>query len=407
MQFHQFQLPNGLDVVAESNPQAQSVGIGFFVRTGSRDETPEVAGVSHFLEHMAFKGDETYSAADINRVFDEVGANYNASTSEEITFFYAAILPEYLDQTFALLATLLRPSLRTDDFEMEKQVILEEIGMYDDMPAFAVYEHAMALHFRDHPLGKSILGTNDSITALTSEQMRAYHAERYRAGNIVLAAAGNIDPDHLRSLAEQHCSEWTSGGEARNTTEARPAREAQWLVKPSLRQEHVMEMAPAPPARDRGRFAAEMIATILGDDGAGRLYWELVETGEAESADLSYNDYDGAGTWATYLCCDPEKTEANRQRIAQVLDEFMVTGPTVDEIEQARNKVATRTVLQSERPMGRLALVGGNWLYRHEYLTVKDELHAVQSTTADDIRDVLDRYPLTQSTCLGLGPIES
>ena len=127
---HQAVLPNGLEVLAECSPHALSSAIGFFVRTGSRDETPELAGVSHFLEHMAFKGSQRRSADDVNREFDDIGAKYNAYTTEEHTVFHAAVLPEYLDRAVDLLADLLRPTLREDDFSMEKKVILEEIGMY-------------------------------------------------------------------------------------------------------------------------------------------------------------------------------------------------------------------------------------------------------------------------------------
>ena len=155
MKFTHLELDNGLQVACEFNPRALSTAIGFFVAAGSRDENPPIAGVSHFLEHMAFKGNERYSAEDVNRIFDEVGASYNASTSEEVTFFYAAVLPEYARTTFELLANLLRPSLRTADFDTEKQVILEEIGMYDDLPSFLIYERAMGVHFQGHPLGQS------------------------------------------------------------------------------------------------------------------------------------------------------------------------------------------------------------------------------------------------------------
>ncbi|MFQ5732411.1 MAG: M16 family metallopeptidase, partial [Planctomycetaceae bacterium] len=135
MKFFERTLENGLQVVAELNPHVHSVAAGFFVRTGSRDETDEVSGVSHFLEHMAFKGNDRYSADDVNRIFDEIGAKYNASTSEEVTLFYAAVLPEYLPQAAEMLSVILYPSLRQDDFDVEKQVILEEIGMYVDQPA--------------------------------------------------------------------------------------------------------------------------------------------------------------------------------------------------------------------------------------------------------------------------------
>jgi len=405
MHFHHTTLGNGLDLVAETNPAAHSAAVGFFVRTGARDELQDVAGVSHFLEHMAFKGDEKFSAEDVNRIFDEVGASYNASTSEEVTFYYAAILPEYLEQTFELLTSMMRPSLRDEDFNMEKQVIIEEIGMYEDMPAFNVYEQTMGLHFSGHPLGQSVLGSVDSITALSAQQMQTYHQRRYGAGNLVLAAAGNVDWDFLVALAQKYCGHWETGVPGRESHEAQPVPAEHWMQREQMHQQHVMQMAPAPAAQDELRFAAEIVATIVGDDGAGRLHWELVETGLAESADLGYNDFDGSGVWATYLCCQPEETSANLKRISAMYDEFNRTGPTVQEFEQARNKVASRVVLASERPMGRLSSLGGNWIYRNEYRSVSDDLEMLKSLSLADLRRLLDRYPLGQTTTVGLGPI--
>ena len=406
MQFHQETLHNGLQIVAETKPKAQSVAVGFFARTGSRDETTDVSGVSHFLEHMAFKGNDEFDADDVNRIFDEVGAAYNASTSEEVTFYYAAILPEYLDRTFELLATLMRPNLEEDDFDMEKQVILEEIGMYDDMPSFAIYDQTMSAHFAGHPLGQSILGTNESIRALTVEQMRAYHEDRYGAANLVLAATGNLDWDRLTALARQHCGDWSAGTPGRSAGEARPEPQELWRIKSQLNQEHLMQMAPAPPAQSPLRFAAELVATIVGDEATGRLYWELVETGFAESADMGYNDYDGSGAWATYICCAPQQALENVNRVAQIYEEINRDGPSHEELEQARNKVATRIVLASERPMGRLASLGGNWLYRNEYRSVADDLKTVEELTLSDIRGLLEVYPLGQTTRVGLGPFD-
>ena len=218
MSFHRHELPNGLEIIAEVNPRAYSTALGFFVRAGSRDESDEVSGVSHFLEHMAFKGNDRFTPDDVNRVFDELGAQYNAATSEEMTLYYAAILPEYLPKTFELLANLLTPALRTEDFETEKQVILEEIGMYDDMPAFAILEKAMESHFAGHPLRQSVLGSVGTVSALTVDQMRSYFRDRYRAGNILLAAAGNIDWPQLVALSEQYCSGWAAGQPERVVT---------------------------------------------------------------------------------------------------------------------------------------------------------------------------------------------
>ena len=167
MEFLEHKLPNGLTVVAECNADAYSTAVGFFVETGARDETAAQAGVSHFLEHMVFKGTPTRSGEDVNRAFDEMGAHYNAFTSEENTVYYAAMLPEHQTAAVELLADILRPSLREEDFNTEKKVILEEIKMYEDQPPFGADEKCRAAHFGPHPLGRSVLGTLDTVGALT------------------------------------------------------------------------------------------------------------------------------------------------------------------------------------------------------------------------------------------------
>src|SRR5580765_65834 len=204
MPFHSQVLSNGLQLIGETSPSARSVALGFFVRTGARDETADVSGVSHFLEHMVFKGTPRRTALEVNRDFDRIGAHYNAFTSEENTVFYAAILPEYMPQAVDVLADILRPSLRGEDFDMEKNVIIEEIGMYEDQPMWSAYDHAKKAFFADHPLGNSILGTAESITALTREQMQTYYDRRYVAPNITVAIAGNFAWADAIPLIEKH-----------------------------------------------------------------------------------------------------------------------------------------------------------------------------------------------------------
>ncbi len=407
MNFHELRLENGLQVVAELNPNVHSVAAGFFVRTGSRDETTDVSGVSHFLEHMAFKGNDDLSADDVNRIFDEVGAKYNASTSEEVTLFYAAVLPEYLPRTFELLSAIIYPSLRPSDFDMEKKVILEEIGMYADLPTFTAYEKAMQEHFSGHPLGMSILGTNQSIEALTSEQMQEYHRTHYLAGNIVLAVAGNAQWDDVQKLVHEHCDHWPAGCFDRPVDEAKPTGGLTLITRESSVQQHVMQMAPAPPAKSDLRFPAEILSVIVGDDAGSRMYWEIVDPGHAESAELGYNEYDGSGTYLTYLGCDPDATSENLKRIETIYAELNTDGITEAELEQAKSKVASRIVLRGERPMGRLSSLGGNWIYRQEYRSITDDLDIVRGMTVDDIRQLLDTYPLATTTKTGIGPLET
>jgi len=166
LRFLRQQLSNGLVIIGEQNPRAQTVAAGYFVRTGARDEPRELAGVSHFLEHMMFKGTTRRSAEDINREFDEIGARYNAYTSEERTVYYGAVLPLWSERLIDLLTDMMRPALRVDDFELEKKVVLEEIAMYRDRPHFRVLEEGNRLFFNSHPLGNAVLGSVETIAAL-------------------------------------------------------------------------------------------------------------------------------------------------------------------------------------------------------------------------------------------------
>src|SRR6516225_6091272 len=221
MHFHQTTLSNGLQVIAELNDRAHSVAAGFFVKTGSRDESSDVAGVSHFLEHMTFKGTRRRDALTVNRDFDRVGAKHNAQTSEEDTFYHVTCLPEYLPPACDVLADILRPTLRDEDFETEKQVSIEEIRMYLDNPMSVAYEAAKTAHFGAHPLGNSILGTVESIKALRIEQMRDYFAQRYSPANIVLGFAGRGNWENLVDLATAHCAGWHGGPAPRQAVPVR------------------------------------------------------------------------------------------------------------------------------------------------------------------------------------------
>jgi predicted Zn-dependent peptidase len=408
LEFHEARLDNGLTLIAEHSPGVYSVALGFFVRTGARDETECTAGVSHFLEHMVFKGSSRHTADDVNRIFDEVGAKYNASTSEELTLFYAAVLPEYLPRSLDLLADILRPALRPEDFEVEKKVILEEIGMYDDQPTFVTYERLMQTHFKGHALGHSVLGTNESITGLTCAQMRDYFGSRYTAANTVLAAAGRFDWPELLDLARTHCSGWPSGAAPRDTTEARPVPGGTSIVtRPGSLQQHMMLMVPAPPARNPLHYAADILAVIVGDDTGSRLFWELVDPGHAETADMGFNEYDGSGAWLCYFSCTPEDVQPNLERINAIFEDINNRGVSEVELEQARNKVASRIVLRSERPMGRLGSLGHNWLLRQEYRPVEADLQTLREISAADIRRLVSEYPLKRYTISTVGPLES
>ena len=408
MTFHHQVLDNGLDIIGETSPPARSVSVGFFVRTGSRDEKPEVSGVSHFLEHMVFKGTPRRTALDVNLDFDRIGANYNAFTSEENTVFHASVLPEYLPQAVDILADILRPSLRGEDFDMEKNVIIEEIGMYEDQPMWVAYDHARKAFFADHPLGNSVLGTPASITALTRDQMQAYFDRRYVASNITVSAAGNFSFPELVKLVDKSCGGWSSGRAVRQGIRAVPPRAAfQVIQKEKVTQEHVFMVAPGPSADSPLRHAADTLAMVLGDDNGSRLYWALVDPGLADSADLGFHDNEGAGTFFTSFTCEPEKTQKNLAIIKGIFRQVQKEGISEAELAQAKSKILSRIVRASERPMGRMQALGMAWTYLGKYRSVDDDLKAFDAVTLKKIGQVLEQYPFDKLAILALGPLKT
>jgi predicted Zn-dependent peptidase len=405
LEFLKAALENGLEIVAECNGQSHSAAYGFIVNTGARDETDALAGVSHFLEHMAFKGTPTRSADDVNREFDEMGAQYNAFTSEEQTVFFAAVLPECQERAVGLLADILRPSLREDDFTTEKQVILEEIHMYEDQPPFGADEKCRAAHFGPHPLGRSVLGTLRSVGDLTAEAMRDYHRARFTPGNVTLAAAGRVDFDALVAVAARCCGGWEPRPAERPAGSA-PRRPGFHVIrKESATQQYAVALAAGPTATDPDRYPAKLLAAILGDDTGSRLFWELVDPGLAETATLGHCEYDAAGVFMTYLCCDPERGGENLQRILDLYRRAEGEGVTAAELQQARNKVSSRVVRAGARPRGRLFAVGSDWVQRRQYRSIRDDLDAVAGVTRDDMAAVLAKHPLSASTTVTIGPL--
>ena len=407
MEFLRHTLPNGLEIVAERNDEALSLALGFFVQTGSRDESGDVAGVSHFLEHMAFKGTARRTAEDVNREFDELGAHYNAFTSEESTVYYASLLGEHQAEAVDLLADIMRPSLREDDFDMEKQVILEEIEMYLDQPPYGMDDRVKELCFGDHPIAQSVLGTSQSVGALTPDAMREYFERRYSPGNVFLAAAGRVDFDAFVEQAESACGHWAAQEAGRDTPSIAPSSHREVVVQPAATQQYALLLSSGPAGESADRHAAKLLGMILGDESGSRLYWELVDTGRVESASVGHYDYQGVGMFYTWLSCAPDGIDKNLESVCAALGSMSREPVTEAELAQAKSKLKSRVVLSSERPRNRLFSVGGSWAMRREHRTVRDELQAIDAVTPDDLLRIARQNPLDQAAIVAVGPCES
>jgi len=407
MKFKSKQLANGLVIIGEVNKSAKSAAVGFFVKTGSRDESRQINGVSHFLEHMLFKGTEKLSAFEVNEAFDRTGAQFNAFTSEENTVFYAAVLPEYLAEVTQLWTELMRPALRNEDFDIEKNVIKEEIAMYKDLPSFDCMERCRALHFDAHPCGNSVLGTEQSIDGLTAEQMQGYFTNRYAPNNMVLACAGNFDWRQICSIAESRCGAWQKQTAERKLQDCRGSKKKDRVEKSNLAREHICLMSPGVAAQDQRRFAASVLATVIGDDVGSRFFWELVDKALAETASMQFGAMDGTGAFCSYIRCSSENVAKVLDTIKAIFDSLSKSGITEDELRKAKNKILSALVIKNELPMGRLVDLGFNWVYLQKYRTIADDINAIKAVTVDDVHSLIEQFNPADFTQLSIGPAQS
>ena len=402
--FKKAQLKNGLDIVAELNPNAHSAALGFMVKTGSRDEAPEVAGVSHFLEHMMFKGTAKRNSQQVNEEFDAMGAKNNAFTSNEVTCYWAQVLPEFTDRALELLSDMMRPAIRDEDFNMEKKVIIEEISLYLDRPSHVLFEAIMADHFEKHSMANSVLGSKESVGGLARDQMKNYFDSRYGPGNMVLAAAGNIDFDAFVKSAETYCGTWKHLDVHRIYTDPilRPKR--RHISDPKLKRHYIAGLCPGPSAQDDSRYAAMVLSDIMGDHDGSRLYWALVEPGLADEADFSFYPHDQAGSFLVYASCDPERSAQVESILLGELDKVLKEGITEEEVQRSKTKIESGTVLQGESTLGRMRGLASRWTYNHEYRSLEQDLALLESITRKDILAVAEKSRFTPMTLTTLGP---
>ena len=397
VQFKSTTLDNGLTILAEIDPKAQSVGAGFFVKAGARDEDTSLMGVSHFLEHMMFKGTEDISAEELNQTFDDLGASNNAYTTRESTCFYAHVIPDSAPKAIDVLAKMMRPALRQDDFDTEKNVIQEEIAMYADNPFWVLYEQCVENHYAKHGLGHRVLGTPETVGAMQRDQMMDYFQNRYSADNTIVSLAGNLDfdiaVDQIRSL----CGDWNTSKPSRTTARPKTGHEAFTMTSDRVNRGYILGLSDAPPQGSDDRYAATLMTQILGGVDNSRLHWALIETGIAEEAMAAYDGLDGTGDYFMYASGDPESLDGiwdvMLKEIKNLKDSI-----TEEDLAKLRAKMLTSVTLAGEKPAGRMQRLGRLWLACGKYQTLEEEIEQINAVSVDLIKDLIDRFPLDECT---------
>jgi predicted Zn-dependent peptidase len=406
--FYTHRLNNGLQIVGQPMPDFESVAVSYYVHTGSRDEKdPSIAGVSHFLEHMVFKGTKSLDWQEITLAFNKIGAELNAFTSHESTVYYARVLGEYLDRAVELLSDMMYPRLAESDFETEKEVIVNEIARSEDQPYNIAYRRMLQTYFEDHPLGHDVLGSRESIRGMRVEQMRSYWQSRYAANNLILSVAGNFNWDHIVQLAEQHCSAWRQGDSGRDAAHYEPDHPINnIMIDKKLKQQIMILAMPTVDVKDPDYYAAMLGGSILGDTDGSRLYWNIYQRGMAESASAGIWAMEGTGIMLLEANSTPEDAPRVLKMLRAELDNLLDAGVFEDELQRAKDKWISGIVLSSESTFSRMRSLANDWVTEGRLVSVEEEIARVEKISVDDVVRALHRFPMHDKQVLtALGPL--
>jgi predicted Zn-dependent peptidase len=404
-QFFTHTLPNGLQVLAQRMPDMESAAVAFYVRTGSRDEhDPALYGVSHFLEHMVFKGTARRSGDDITLAFNRMGAEFNAFTSFEETVYHARVLSDELPNALDLLADMMRPRLDADDFARERDVILAEITRGEDQPTQVAGRQFYQTYFNGTSLGHDVIGSKESIGALTIEQMRAYFARRYAANNLILAVAGKLEWPQVVELATQHCSGWQMGDQGRVAEPFVPTPTRKHIPR-ELQQQHILLGYPFPAEESKEYYAAMIGADILGDSSGSRLFWNITHKGLAEAAISQYSPFNGLGMHFFYIGTAPDAAQDVLALVRAEIASIEADGVHEDELARAKAKLIGSTVLDGESTMRRMMNLPHSWLIDGRLKTIEEDIADIEAVTVEDVNRVFQHWPSTGRTVLlTMGP---
>lgn len=394
MSEHVVHLPSGLTIAVEPMVSTRTVSIGVWVGVGARDEPADVAGVSHFLEHLLFKGTATRGAIEISRSIDRLGGDINAFTSKEYTAYYCRVPARHVALGVELLGDVLTaPALRDVDIESERQVILEELAMDDDSPEDVAHRAFHSSLFGDHPLGRDTAGERDTVRAISSSDVRSFFAEHYRAGNTVVAVAGAVDPGEVVELVTSAFDAMPPGGEA-------PSRGAPTRADAGVRvdldddteQVHLVLGGASIARTDPDREALDVVNHVLGGGLSSRLFDEIRERrGLAYSVFSSASAFSDVGVWSVYAGTLPEHRDQVESLVRIELDRLTADGITADELEVAVGYLTGSYEMGLEDSAARMSRLGGQLTLLGKIRSVESQLDRWNAVTLDDVRRVVQR----------------
>jgi len=403
-------LDSGIRVVTESLPELRSAAVGFWVGTGSRDEPDALAGASHFLEHLLFKGTARRSAQEIAEEVESVGGDMNAFTAQELTAYYVRVPDLRLPLALDILSDIVwSPALEADDVESERQVILEEIRMRDDTPDDLVHDVFASAVFPAHPIGREIVGSPETITAMDRDAIASFHASHYHPSNVVVAAAGNLEHDEVVAMVEAGLANAPLGDRP-----ARPLYRGETdpvplvAVEDDLEQVHLVLGMRALPRQDPDRYAFGVLNQVLGGGMSSRLFQEVRERRGLAYSVYSYRAaYEETGALGIYAGTAPERVDELLSVLEEQLDRILDDGGVSDrELDAAKGHLTGSLALSLESSSSRMHRIGRSELLLGEIPTLDELVAECDAVTAGDVGRVVDRVLRdADRTLVAVGPL--
>ena len=388
---------NGLVVLTDRMPGVRSATLGFFFRVGSRHEPAELNGISHFIEHTVFKGTTSRSALDIAIEQDRLGGNLDAFTTHEETGFAIKVIDDQLPRAFDLIADMLsNPRFDESDLRSEQQVIIEEMKMIEDSPEEYLGDIFSTAFFPDHPLGLSIAGTRETVRSFSSKITSSYHHSVFNSRNLVISAAGNVDHDSVIALVQE-----TFGGTVLAAADkvelsaVHPELATPFVVKQkrSLEQAHLIIATPLVSATDERRYAADLLANIIGGGTSSRL-WQKIreERGLVYTVGSSSNSYQDCGLFSIFAACSPANVSEVVSLSIREMRDIVQHGVTVDELELARQQSIASILLSLEDSASRAATLAQSELVHGRQISVEETLEKINAVTCQDLAALAAEY---------------
>jgi predicted Zn-dependent peptidase len=383
-----YRLHNGLRVIMEQIPTFRSVSFGIWVKTGSRNEKPQDNGISHFIEHMLFKGTKRHSAKDIAEIFDGIGGNVNAFTSKEYTCFYAKVLDEHLPIAMDILSDMFfHSTLDEGELEKEKNVIFEEISMYEDTPDDLVHDLAAKAAYGSHSLGFTILGTEEHLSAMKSDDLRRYMKQYYNVENTVISLAGNID-ESVRELVEKHFGGFSNYGQETDYHAPDFLGELVFHAK-KTEQNHICLSLPGLSLKEDNLYPMVLLNNVIGGGMSSRLFQEIREKrGLAYSVYSYHSSHIDSGMFTIYTGTAPKQTEEVLKVTLELLHEIAAKGMTDPELKKGKEQLKGSLILSLESTSSRMNRLGKNELMTGKHYSLDEMIERIESVQMEHIREL-------------------